>query len=202
MYQQFAQGINGLRGEIVAAGRRAGEYQDQIRLCGNRGGQSAAQVNFVIADDVGIARFTAGLADLAAENQAVVFDQLPALRSFMRCHQLAAGRDDQDARFAPRRHTLMAAAGQRAQIHRAQLMVDLQNRFGGNHVFAHQADVLPRRDGGINQYGRLVALIDVFDHDDRIGLFRQRIARIDRKGVNAEAKGKRLRLARRNGSGG
>ena len=95
----------------------------------------------------------------------------------------------------------MPAAGQRAHINRPQLMVDLQDGFGGHHVLAHQAHMLPGRDRGIDQQRLLIGLIDIFDHDDGVGILGQRVAGVDRVDVFTQAQCQRLRLPRRRRGG-
>ena len=93
----------------------------------------------------------------------------------------------------------MSTAGERAQIDGAQLMVHLQDRLAGDHILAHQAHVLPGRYRRIDQQRIGIGLVDIFDHDDRVGRIRQGIAGVHGKSCAAKAQRQRRGLARGNG---
>ena len=163
--------------------------------------QRLTQALGIIADDSGNARLAAGFANLRGQDEAVVFGQLPAPRLLLKGDELAACGDDDHPWPPPRQNALMPAAGQRAQIDRAQLMVHLQDGFRSDHVLAHQAHMLPGRDGSIDEQRLLVSFVDILDHDDGVAALGQGVAGIDRVGVLTQAQSQRLSFSRGNSGG-
>ncbi len=84
-------------------------------------------------------------------------------------NQFIAGRNDTDfgPRFNPDRG--MTGGEKRPEIVGAQAMRARQQQFCRNYVFAHQAHMIPRRHR-LEDFDRaLVDLMDLFDHDHRVG---------------------------------
>ena len=60
-------------------------------------------------------------------------------------------------------------------------MVLREKQFSGNNVFSDSANVLPGKYGCFDDNTVFVQRIDIFDHDNRIGAWRQNMAGIDVK---------------------
>ncbi len=65
------------------------------------------------------------------------------------------------------------AASSAPKIVRAQPVGARQEQFRGDHILAHQTDVVPRRHRLENLHRALIDLMHLFDHDHRIGPRRQ-----------------------------
>ena len=65
-------------------------------------------------------------------------------------------------------------------------MVPGKKQFGCHNVFAHLSNVLPRECRGLDLNTALVQNIDVFYHDNRIGIFRHNVTGIDIKSILAD----------------
>ena len=62
-------------------------------------------------------------------------------------------------------------------------MAAWKQELGGDYILTHTAYVLPRESGCFDFHLVVTAIVDLFDHDDRIGVIGQHMAGIDEKSV-------------------
>jgi hypothetical protein len=113
----------------------------------------------------------------------------PGLSGVARQHQLGAGGDDRHARAAVDGDLGMAAAGDGADVLRADAVVGGQHQFGRHHVLAHRAHIAPGRHRRQNLDAVAVRRrhrLRLLDHDHGVGVGRQRVAGVDGKGLLAQ----------------
>ena len=67
-------------------------------------------------------------------------------------------------------------------------MVLREKQLGGDNVFSNPADILPWKCRCFDLDAFFIQFVDIFDHDDRIGILWQDMARVDVKGIPVDDK--------------
>ena len=196
MHQQLPLRAQHRRAVVAATRRRAGEQQHEVRRIPQRRQQRLANIPRLVGHAGQHPGLAARRAYLGRQHQTVGFDDLARRGRDAWRHQLAAGRQDVHARPASQQHAVMAAAGQRPQIHRPQHVVGRQHQFAGDHILAQRPHVLPGRDRAANCDAFAVQFLRMLDHDDAVRAWRQRVAGVDWLRLFRQPQRERARLGR------
>ena len=196
VHEHVAEAREDARREIVAAGRTSGI--DDHDVVGGDGLRDGSFEQGRIVGDAWIAHRDSAIAPHGScQQNAVGIDDRTARGAGDRgVDQFIAGGDDRHAREPNDRDVDDAARGDRREIRRAQPPPFGDDGFGGDDVFADRPHVRPGRDRGANRNGAAGARFEVLDHDDGVGMRRQRIAGVHHKRVGVEPQHDRHRFGR------
>ena len=147
--EELAQLGDNARREILGAGRGAGVDDHQVMRL-RRLQDAVADGGVVVGQRRQAGCAAAPLRDHRAQHQRVILDDIAGAEIAPRRHELGAGGLDGDARPAPHAQPGVTRAGRRADVLRSQPVIRRQDQLCGDHVLAHRAHVLPRRNGGQN----------------------------------------------------
>ena len=176
--QHSAQRSDHFRGVILAAGGGAGVQQHDIAFC-KRCLQGFPDLFLIILYNGISARNRLPAVQHAGENGGVEFQDISGRGIRRGRHDLVPCRNDPDNRLFQDRYFSHACCDHRADRGGRDLRKRRQDHFARADILPDLSDMLPRSSGGVKTHGPVFLSDHIFDHNDSITAFRDRVSGID-----------------------
>ena len=176
--QQFAEVRKDGGRIVVPAGGRTRDGQDRVALVGGFGDGRFQQIDLILDDRVDDGVGTP-VGEHGGEDGGVELRDVAGFQVRVAVDDLIAGGDDTEDRALHDLDLVDTGGHEGADKGGSHDGVGRDDHIAHADVLTHLADIVPGDAGGVQEDVPVLCLDDVLDHDDRVGVLRQRVAGVD-----------------------